>query len=61
MDEERDDAGRDGQTRLETKFSGENGDREKRIFSVQLITSGMGNQPHPVDPFSAESANHAYC
>ena len=28
----------------ETKFSGANGDREKDIFPVQLITSRIGNR-----------------
>ena len=41
--DEQADAGRDGQTRLETKFSGANGDREILNFPVQLATSRIGS------------------
>ena len=41
--EEQTDAGRDGRTRLATKFSGANGYREILIFPVQLTTSITGN------------------
>ena len=42
-DEQADAARRDCRTRLATKFSGANADREMCIFSVQLITSRIGN------------------
>ena len=36
-------AGREGQTRRETKLSGMNGDSEKYFFSVKLTTSRIDN------------------
>ena len=41
--DEQADAGRDCRTRLETKFSGANEDREIFIFPAQLATSRIGN------------------
>ena len=41
--DEQAEAGRDCRTRLETNFSGANGDRGIFIFPVQLTTSRIGN------------------
>ena len=41
--DEQADVGQDCRTRLETKFSGVNGDREISIFPVKLTTSRIGN------------------
>ena len=43
----------------ETKFSGVNGDRAKSIFPVQLTMTRIDNHTR-FDPYSAESADHAY-
>ena len=45
------DAGQDCRTRLETKFSGANGDREIFIFPVSADHK-QDWQPYPVDPYS---------
>ena len=45
--DEQNDAGRHCRARLDTKFSGANGDREKDIFPVQLTTSKIDNLTLP--------------
>ena len=39
------------------QISGANGEREKLLFSFQ---DEQDLQPYPVDPYSAESADHTY-
>ena len=43
----------------QTKFSGANGEREKCIF-LSSAKNEQDWQPYPVDPYYAESADHAY-
>ena len=45
----------------ETKFSGANGDRENIIFPVQLTKIKQDWKSYPVQPYSAESADHTFC
>ena len=61
MENEQDDAGRDGQPNLscETKLSGANGDREI-LFFLCSADHEQNWQPYPVDPFSATSDYYAY-
>ena len=41
-------------------FGANNGDREKFIFPVQLTTSRIGNEPYPVDLYSATGDDNYY-
>ena len=60
VENERADAGRDGRTSFaRPNFQARTGTTKKNSFPVQVITSRIG-KPYPVDPCSAEGANHTY-
>ena len=61
VENEQADAGRDGWTRLETKISGADGDREMLIFPVQVTTSRIGNLTRLILTLAICVTIHTYC